>query len=49
MPYEKFVKSNRNLFWEEKLSNGGFNQMFLDFHDKCVKEWHVSQHNKDES
>lgn len=48
-PYEKFVKSDRNLFWEEKLGNGGFNQMFLDFHDKCLKEWYAIQNNKDES
>ena len=47
-PYEKFVKSDRNLFWEEKLGNGGFNQMFLDFHDKCVKEWYAIKHNTNE-
>lgn len=47
-PYEKFVKSDRDLFWENKLGNGGFNQMFLDFHDKCLKEWYAIQHNKDE-
>ncbi len=48
-PYEKFVKSNRNLFFEEKLGNDGFNQMFLDFHDKCLKEWYAIKHNKNES
>jgi len=48
-PYEKFVKSDRNLFWEQKLGNGGFNQVFLDFHDKCQKEWYAIHHNKDES
>ncbi len=46
-PYEKFVKLDRNLFWEEKLRNGGFNQVFLDFHDKCLKEWYAIKHNDD--
>jgi hypothetical protein len=48
-PYKKFVKSDHNLFWEEKMGNGGFNAMFWDFHEKCLKEWYAIQHNEDES
>ncbi len=48
-PYDKFIKFDRNLFYEEKLRNGGFNMMFWDFYDKCLKEWYAIQHNKNEN
>lgn len=48
-PYAEFVNSDRNLFWEEKLGNGGFNQTFLDFHDRRLKEWYAIQYNEDKS
>lgn len=47
-PYEKFTKSDRDLFQEKSLGNGGFNQMFLDFHEKCRKELTSVQHNDHE-
>lgn len=43
-PYEKFIKHDRNLFWEQKLYNAGFNQIFLDFYDKSLKEWYAAKH-----
>ncbi|MFA6119716.1 MAG: hypothetical protein WC688_07370 [Parachlamydiales bacterium] len=46
-PYDKFIKSDRNLFYEEKMGNDGFNTIFLDFYDKCLKEQHKNQHDKD--
>ena len=39
VPLKKFVKKERNLFWQENLSNGGFNQVYLDLHDRITKEW----------
>lgn len=48
-PFEKFIKNDRNLFWEEKLANGGFNQSFLDFYDRQLKEWYAIKYNMDET
>ena len=32
--HNDFIKSERGLFWEDKLANGGFPMMYLDFFDK---------------
>lgn len=38
-PYEKFLKKDRHLFYEEKMGNGGFNMMYWDFFDKQLSEF----------
>ena len=33
-PHNEFIKSGRNLFWDDKLANGGFSMLYFDFFDK---------------
>lgn len=50
--YEKWLKHDRNIFFEEKKYGGdGFNFMYLDFFDRRLKEWNsgVLMSKKDKS
>lgn len=35
-PYRKWISSDRNLFYDEKYANDGFNMIYWDFFDKAV-------------
>jgi hypothetical protein len=37
-PYSKWIKKDRNLFYEGKYANDGFNMIYWDFFDKTVAE-----------
>jgi hypothetical protein len=37
-PYWKWVSKDRNLFYDEKYSNDGFNMIYWDFFDKSVSD-----------
>ncbi len=41
--YEKWLKKDRNLFYERSLANGGFNEMYQDLHDEACKEWNTEK------
>lgn len=50
-PFQKWLKSDRNLFDDSKYNGDGFNFMYLDFFDKRYKEWFsnelITSKNKD--
>jgi len=35
-PYAEWIMNDRNLFYDDKYSNDGFNMMYWDFHDKAL-------------
>ena len=37
-PFWKWVSKDRNLFYDEKYANDGFNMIYWDFFDKAVSE-----------
>ena len=37
-PYWKWIRKDRNLFYEGKYANDGFNQIYWDFFDKALAE-----------
>lgn len=37
-PLKKFIKEDRNLFWDNKLANGGFTQLYSQFYNVVFKE-----------
>jgi hypothetical protein len=37
-PYYKWVKNDRNIFYENKYKNDGFNMIYWDFFDKNVAD-----------
>jgi hypothetical protein len=37
-PYWKWIKNDRNLFYEEKYGNDGFSMIYWDFFDKAIAD-----------
>jgi hypothetical protein len=37
-PYWKWIDRDRNLFYEKKYANDGFNMIYWDFFDSAVAE-----------
>jgi len=37
-PYWKWISKDRNLFYDEKYANDGFNMIYWDFFDKAVSD-----------
>lgn len=42
-PYDKWLKNDRNIFYDDKYRNVGFNTIYLDFVDMNIAEFKKTQ------